>query len=160
MIVLVAAMGRNRVIGKAGGLPWHLPADLARFRRLTTGKVVLMGRKTFEAIGRPLPHRVNVILTRRRDWRPEGGTVVHSLAEALARFGGEDLYVIGGAAVFRQFLPLADRMHLTHIEAEVDGDTWFPPFDEAEWAVVAKEKGPKDAQNPYDYWFVEYRRRR
>lgn len=159
VIVLVAAMGRNRVIGKAGGLPWHLPADLARFRRLTTGKVVLMGRKTFEAIGRPLPNRVNVVLTRRRSWRPEGVRVVHSVDEALARFGGDDLYVIGGATVFRQFLPLAERMHLTHIEIDVDGDAVFPPIDAAVWAVVAREKGPKDAQNPYDYWFVEYRRR-
>ena len=137
VITLVLARARNGVIGRDGGLPWHLPADLKRFRALTTGKPMIMGRRTFESFPAPLPGRRHIVLTRSPDWRAAGAEVAHS-AEAALALAGDDASVIGGAAVFALFEPLADRVELTEVHAEPDGDTTVPPF--AGWREAAREE--------------------
>ncbi|WP_174278633.1 dihydrofolate reductase [Sphingomonas bacterium] len=136
MITLVLARARNGVIGRDGGLPWHIPADLKRFKALTSGKPMIMGRRTFESFPRPLPGRRHIVLTRSPNWRADGAEVARSIAEALALAGG-DVSVIGGAAVFALFLPRADRVELTEVQADPDGDTIVPPF--AGWREVGRE---------------------
>lgn len=142
-ISLVVAMGRNRAIGRDGGLPWHLPEDLRHFRALTLGKPVIMGRRTCESIGRPLPGRHNIVVTRSADYRPAGFTVCASLEEAYAACGDGDetageVMVIGGATIYEQALAHADRIHLTLIDRDFDGDTFFPNYDEQSWTVSAR----------------------
>jgi dihydrofolate reductase len=128
-ITLIAAVAENGIIGAGGRLPWHAPADLARFRALTTGHAVIMGRRTFEGIGRPLPERRTIVLSRRPDFRPPGCTVVHSPEEALAAVAGEEeVFIAGGGEIYRLFLPLAHRIQLTLVHAEAAGDTAFPPI--------------------------------
>lgn len=158
MIALVAAMGRNRVIGKDGKMPWHLPSDLAHFRRLTTGQIVVMGRKTFESIGRPLPDRRNVILSRDPQLRIAGCDVVHSIGDVLAM--ERPLYVIGGAEVYRLFLPFADSLYLTRIHADFEGDAYFPELRESEWELTDAIFRQKDERNVFDCTFETYRRPR
>jgi dihydrofolate reductase len=159
MISIVVAMDQNRVIGKDNRLPWHLPADLAHFKRLTMGHVIVMGRKTYEAIGRPLPGRTNVVLTQNVNYTAEGCIVVYSVREVLERFSSEPIDVIGGAQIISLFLPFIDMMHLTIIEAEFPGDVYFPEINMAEWELISKQKGIKDAKNPYDYYFFTYKKR-
>lgn len=145
---LVVAMADNRVIGQQGGLPWHLPADLKRFKALTMGKPLVMGRKTFESIGRVLPGRPHVVITRTPGYAvPEGVDVVASLLEALARahalairWKAHEIAVIGGGEIFAEALPLADRIYLTEVHAEIEGDTWFPELDPAEWHERLRER--------------------
>lgn len=158
-VVLVVAVARGGVIGADGALPWYLPADLAHFKRLTLGHAVIMGRATFESIGRPLPQRLNIVLTRRCDYAPPGVEVVASLANAyaLAAAHGGPAMVIGGAEVFAQVLPDAQRIELTEVHADLPGDTHFPPLGPA-WREVAREDHPGDARNAYPYSFVTYRR--
>jgi dihydrofolate reductase len=147
-LVLVLARARNGVIGNRGTLPWHLPDDLKRFKRMTVGKPVIMGRKTFESIGKPLPGRQNIVLTRDPDWRAEGVTVVSNLAEAVAAAGldprarADGLMVIGGAQIYAEALPSATRIELTEVDADPEGDTVMPPFDPARWREVAREAHP------------------
>jgi dihydrofolate reductase len=147
-LVLVVARARNGVIGKDGAMPWHLPADLKRFKRMTVGKPVIMGRKTFDSIGKPLPGRQNIVLTRDRGWRAEGVTVVANLAEAVAAAGldprarADGIMVIGGAQVYAEELPSATRVELTEIDAEPEGDTVLPALDPARWREVAREAHP------------------
>lgn len=133
-------MGRNGVIGVDGGLPWKIPEDLARFKRLTMGHSLVMGRETFESIGRPLPGRINIVLSRRRDWAHDGVEVVHSLDDALAiaTAAETDAFVSGGAQVYAEALGVADRMELTEVEAEPEGDTWFPEVDWSRWREVSR----------------------
>lgn len=157
MIALVAAMGRNRVIGQAGTMPWHLPADLKHFRKLTRGHVVVMGRKTYESLGGPLKGRTNVVLTRTAGVACEGCHVVHSVQEALAY--AEDLFIIGGAELYRAMLPHADAMYLTQIDADFDGDTYFPEFSTDEWELVSASERSRDERNAYDLRFEHYRRK-
>ncbi|HEX5353762.1 MAG TPA: dihydrofolate reductase [Rhodanobacteraceae bacterium] len=157
MITLVAALDRNRAIGRAGAMPWHLPDDLKRFKALTLGKPVLMGRKTALAIGRPLPRRLNLVLTRSDNAPFDGQSVVHSLDEAIARAGDSVLCVIGGGEVYTLALPRATRMHLTEIDtATPDADTFFPVFDLNEWREVARAHHPADARHPLAFDFVDY----
>lgn len=156
MIILVAAMGKGRVIGQDGRMPWHLPAELKHFRRLTKGQVVVMGRKTYESIGGALKNRTNIVLTRDEAYEAPGCEVVHSL-EALLK-GERTLYVIGGAQLYRQFLPHASRMVLTRIDADLAGDTFFPEWAEAEWQLVAAQAHPHDEKNPYDFTIETYQR--
>ena len=159
MITLIAALDRGRAIGRGGALPWHLPDDLRRFKALTLGKPVLMGRKTALAIGRPLPGRPNLVLTRAGVAPFEGQTVVHSLDEAVARAGNGELMVIGGGEVYALALPHATRMHLTEIDtATPDADTFFPAFDPGEWREVARAHHPADARHPLAFDFVDYER--
>ena len=160
MITLVAALDRNRAIGRDGAMPWHLSDDLKRFKALTLGKPVLMGRKTALAIGRPLPGRPNLVLTRANAAPFEGQVVVHSMDEAIAGAAGAELMVIGGGEVYALALPRATRMHLTEIDtATADADTFFPPFDPTEWREVAREHHPADAKHPLAFDFVDYERR-
>ncbi|TAM94049.1 MAG: dihydrofolate reductase [Rhodanobacteraceae bacterium] len=160
MITLIAALDRNRAIGRGGAMPWHLSDDLKRFKALTLGKPVLMGRKTALAIGRVLPGRVNLVLTRSTAAPFDGQTVVHSVGDAVERAGNAELCVIGGGEVYALALPHATRMHLTEIDAATpDADTFFPAFDLREWREVAREHHPADAKHPLAFDFVDYARR-
>ncbi len=152
-------MARSGVIGRGSALPWHLPADLKRFKALTLGKPILMGRKTHQSIGRVLPGRDNLVLTRAHDWRAAGVTVVHSVEEALQRAGASaELAVIGGAEVYRLTLPLARRIYLTQVLAEVEGDTFFPEFSRSEWREVESSDYPADERHAYAMKFVTLER--
>jgi dihydrofolate reductase len=154
-VTLVAAVAENGVIGSGNRMPWHLPADLKRFKALTMGKPVLMGRKTFEAIGKPLPGRRNLVLTRAAELRVSGIEVVHGVEQALGTCAeADELMVIGGAEVYRLFLPLARRMHLTRVHAAVVGDTRFPNCDWNEWRKVERSTHPRDERNPYAMTFL------
>jgi len=156
----MVAMARNGVIGRDNALPWHLPEDLKHFKALTLGKPVLMGRRTFESIGKPLPGRTNLVLTRAACWSSPGTVVVHSLQEALDRAGDvPELAGIGGAEVFRLLLPLASCIHLTRIDADIAGNTRFPPLEPAEWVEVARRSFRADERNAYDMTFVTLERR-
>jgi dihydrofolate reductase len=157
---LIAALDRRHAIGRDGAMPWHLPDDLKRFKALTLGKPVLMGRKTALAIGRALPGRTNLVLTRNGQAPYAGQVVVHSLDEAIARAGAAELAVIGGGEVYALALPRATKLHLTWIDAEVaDADTHFPRFDAREWVEVAREAHPADARHAHAMAFVDYVRR-
>jgi dihydrofolate reductase len=151
--VIVAAVACNGVIGVKGRLPWRIPEDLAHFKELTLGGALVMGRATFESIGHPLPGRSNIVLTRRPDWSREGVDVARSLSEAadLAVSRGQDLFVAGGAEVYRSALAIADRLELTEIDAEPAGDTSFPPVDWSRWREVARRPHP-------GFTFVTYER--
>ncbi len=156
MVFLVCALAENRVIGRDGELPWRLPSDLRRFKALTTGKTIVMGRKTWESIGRPLPHRRNVVLTRNRCFRAAGAEVVHTLADALAM--GDEVAVIGGEAVYAAALPSADRLCLSVVHTELAGDAHFPPFDPGEWHLVERVDVSADERHDFGYTYVELRR--
>jgi dihydrofolate reductase len=156
VICLVVAMARNNVIGRNNGLPWErLPEDLKHFKAVTLGKPVLMGRKTFESIGKPLPGRTNLVLTRDVGWKADGVVVVHSLNEALT---GDELSGIGGAEVYRLLMPLATRIHLTQIDADIPGDTVFPPLDATVWFETASRSFAADERNAYNMRFVTLER--
>jgi dihydrofolate reductase len=158
-ISIIAAMSENRVIGRNNQLPWHMPADLARFKRLTTGHHVIMGRRTFESMGKPLPNRTNIVITRRRDWRAEGVIVMHELDQAIDAADGEDeVFVLGGADVFRLTMPYARRIYLTLIHAHIEGDTFFPEIDPQQWKLVSDEGHQADQKNRYPYSFQQYER--
>ena len=154
---LIAAMAANRVIGRDNRLPWHLSADLKRFKRLTLGHTLIMGRKTFESIGRPLPGRSTIVVTRQTGYAPPGVQIARSVPEALALAqGDEEVFIAGGAELFRETLPVADRLYLTLIEKDFEGDTFFPDFDRSEWRVVEEERhepDETDTEVPYAYTF-------
>jgi len=149
-IVAVVAAAENGVIGVNGGLPWHIPADLKRFKRMTVGKPVLMGRKTFQSIGKPLPGRHNIVLTRDAGWQADGVTVVGNLAEAIAAAGlnpearADAIMVIGGAEIYALALPITTRIELTRVHLAPVGDAWFPVLNDEEWQEVACEKVPAE----------------
>jgi dihydrofolate reductase len=150
-------MSTERLIGQGGGLPWRLPADLRHFKSITMGKPVLMGRKTHESIGKSLPGRENIVLTRDRSFRAEGCRVVHSMEDALAAAKDHDeLMVIGGAEIYRAFLDRADRMYVTLVEGVFQGDTHFPPYDEQAWKEVQRDPHEADAKNPHAFTFLTY----
>jgi dihydrofolate reductase len=161
-VALIVAMARNRVIGKDNTMPWHLPEDLRYFKRVTLGKPVIMGRNTYESIGKPLVQRPNIIVSRNPDYRVDGATVVQSLDAALAlgaallRDAGPDseLMIIGGAQIYAQALPLAQRLYLTEVHAEPAGDASFPQFDRSQWQEVAREEHAACVRNPYAYDFL------
>ena len=158
---IVVAMDSNRLIGKDNGLPWHLPADLAFFKKLTTGNTILMGRKTFDSIGRPLPNRRNIVITRNADIEITGCEVVNSIEEALSLAQGEtEVMVIGGAKLYQQILPIADRLYITQIEGEFDGDTYFPSYNEAEWFQISIESREPDEDNHHKCHFITLDRSR
>jgi dihydrofolate reductase len=158
MISLLVAMDKNQLIGKDNDLPWRLPADLAYFKRVTMGHPIIMGRKTYDSIGRPLPGRENIIVTRDTSYEAEGCKVIHSIEEIVKmnEQTDQELFVIGGAEIFKEILPHSDRLYITEINEEFDGDTYFPAFDKAEWKVISEEQGIKDEKNPYDYTFLVY----
>ena len=141
IISLIAAIGKNNVIGVDNKLPWKLSADLKRFRTITSGKPVIMGRKTFESIGGPLPNRKNIIITRDKNYKADGCVVVHSAEEALHAAGENgEVMIIGGAEIYRQLLPKADKMYLTVIDGEFDGDAYFPEYSKDEWKEISIEE--------------------
>lgn len=151
---LIAALACNRVIGREQRLPWHLPADLRFFKQMTMGKPVLMGRRTWESIGRPLPGRQMIVLSHDPNAQAPGCVRVQTLEQALEiAHAAPELMVIGGSQLYRQTLPLAKRMYLTRIEADVAGDTWFPEWGEREWRLVWEEAHPADTQHAWPYRF-------
>ncbi|MFO1424645.1 MAG: type 3 dihydrofolate reductase [Candidatus Competibacteraceae bacterium] len=158
-LALIAALARNRVIGRDNRLPWRLPADLRFFKRTTMGKPLLMGRRTWESIGRPLPGRRMIVLSRDPDYQAPGCTVARSLEEALNLAGAvPEVMVIGGATLYPQTLSLADRLYLTRVEADVPGDTWFPEWNEGDWWLVWEEVSPADEDHPWPYRFQQWER--
>lgn len=159
-LILVAAVAENRVIGHNNQMPWHLPPDLKHFKQLTSGHHIIMGRKTFESIGRPLPNRVSVIITHKPHYTAQGCVVVHSLDEALQFVNNQiKAFVIGGAAIYEQAIKLADRLEITQIHATFKGDTFFPEIDEKQWEVVDKQHFAANNKNPYPHTFVSYRKK-
>jgi dihydrofolate reductase len=156
-ISLIVAMAQNRVIGRDNKMPWHLPEDLRYFKRITLNKPVVMGRNTFESIGRPLPQRTNIVISRNPGYRIDGALVVNSLEAALQKcrdLNAEEAMIIGGAQIYAQALPLADRLYLTEVAAVIDGDASFPDFERKLWQEVARESHRASANNPYDYAFL------
>ncbi len=156
---IIVAMGSNRVIGNRNALPWHLPADLAHFKSTTMGKPILMGRRTHESIGRPLPGRLNIVITHNRNYTAEGCSVVHSLEQAIeAASGHEEIMIIGGAELYRQALPRVERLYLTCIDADFEGDAYFPELSDADWRELASESHRPDGKNAHPYRFVTLQR--
>ena len=151
-IAMIAAMAKNRVIGKDNQMPWHLPEDLKHFKAMTLGKPVVMGRKTFESIGRPLPGRHNIVISRQAEYVPSGVTVVSSFEQAKVVAGQcEELVVIGGGQLYASLLSVADRLYLTEIELDVEGDTHFPAWDAGSWQLVSSEKSISDKGLEYRF---------
>ncbi len=164
-LALIVAVAQNRVIGRDNKLPWYLPNDLKYFKQTTLGKPVIMGRKTYESIGKPLPGRTNIVITRQTDYQPEGVKVVSSVEDAIKVAesvclidGQEEAMVMGGAEIYGLTLPHCERLYLTEVHAEVEGDAWFPEYDKSEWAEVTREDFKAEGPNPFDYSFVVYER--
>jgi dihydrofolate reductase len=157
---MISAMGLNRAIGKDNNLLWHLPSDLQHFKKLTMGQTVVMGRKTWESIGRPLPGRMNVVLTRDRSFKPEGAIVFHDIKPIirLGRSLKDEVFIIGGQNIYEQFLPYTDFIYLTLVEVEVEGDAFFPKLDRRYWEEIENDKYPADELNAYNHVFYKFRR--
>ena len=161
MIAIVVAAAKNNVIGKDNGLIWHLPADLRHFKQMTLGHPMLMGRKTFESIGKPLPGRTSIIITTQKDYAAEGCIVTHSLQAAIEQATqlDEEICIIGGAEIYRQALPLTDKIYLTRIHHSFEGDVFFPELKQEEWETVEQEHHEPDEKNKYSYSFFKLRRK-
>ena len=160
MISFVVAMDENRLIGKENQIPWHLPDDLKRFKKITMGHPIVMGRKTLDSIGKPLPGRENIVLTRNKNAELPGCTVFYSEAELIdyCRKLDDEIFVIGGSGLFQMFLPYVDRLYITRIYEKFEGDVYFPEVDLSLFEIVEKEKGLKDEKNPFDYEYILYER--
>jgi dihydrofolate reductase len=166
-VVFVVAIAENGVIGSQGAIPWRIKSDMKRFKALTSGKPVVMGRKTFVSIGRPLPGRTNIVVTRDLDYRAAGVVVTHSFADARAIAKGDalrrfatEIAVIGGAEIYAQWMASADRLEITEVHARPEGDTLFPAIDAADWEEVARVRNPAGPDDSADFSYVTYRRRR
>jgi len=160
LVTLIVAVADNGVIGRDNALPWHLPEDLKRFKRLTMGKPIIMGRKTFESIGKPLPGRQNIVVTRDTNYRRDGVTVVHDADAALRAAGAvPEIMVIGGAELFRTLLPRAGRLLLTRVHGNIDGDVVWPALDERAWRVVERESHSADERHAWPMTFEVWERR-
>lgn len=164
---LIVAAAENGAIGKDNKMPWHLPADLQYFKKVTMGKPVVMGRKTFESIGQPLPGRTNIVITRDKSYRQEGVEVLHDLSAAEAACEDfavfedfSEMMFIGGAEIYKQVLPEIDRIYLTQVHAEFEADTYFPELEKSKWTVVSEQRFAADDKNPYDYSFIVMERGR
>ncbi len=162
-VSIIAAMARNQVIGRNNQLPWRLPADLKHFKQLTMGKPLIMGRKTYDSIGKPLPGRTNIVVTRDPNFSAEGVIVVHTLSSALLEAEAHldesnEAMVMGGADIYYKYLPRADRMYLTLVEVEVAGDAHFPAYVPDEWELVEVTRHEADEKNPYPYQFLTFDR--
>ncbi len=160
-ISIISAMDRHRVIGMENRLPWRLPADMKWFRRHTLGKPVVMGRKTFDSLGKPLPGRTNIVITHDPGFRADGVVVVHNIDDAIeaARKVGQEVMIIGGASFYEQMLPRADKLYLTLLDGEFEGDAWFPEFEINEWQELENNRFEPDEENPHHYRFVILARR-
>jgi len=160
-IAIIVATDKNRLIGKDNDLPWKLSADLQYFRKVTMGKPIIMGRATHESIGRPLPGRRNIVVTSNKDFQTEGCTVVNSIEQAISACKDEqEAMVMGGASLYEQFLDKAQRIYLTQVDAELEGDTWFPEWDKAQWKQISSESHMADDKNQFDYSFDVYERQK
>ncbi len=163
---IIVAMAENRVIGRNNKLPWYLPNDLKYFKSVTMGKPIIMGRKTFESIGKPLPGRLNIVITRNTEWTHSGVTVVHSVEDAFLKAestalidGVDEVMIIGGDQIYQTSLGLVDRIYLTKVHAEVEGDAWFTEVDWGQWKEFGREDFKAEDPNPYDYSFIVYDRK-
>lgn len=159
MISIIAAVGRNMTIGCANRLPWRIPNDLQYFKRITMGHTVIMGRKTFESIGRPLPGRLNVVISRKEHFSSEGIVSVGSFESAMKFAGDDEAFVIGGASVYATAISHAKRMYITFIDQDFKGDSYFPYIHPDVWEKIMETKGVKDKENPVDYFFQVYDRK-
>lgn len=161
MITIVVAMGLKNEIGANNELLWHLPTDLKRFKEITTDHPIIMGRKTYESIGKPLPNRTNIVVSRKENWFEEGILIVGSLKEALkfAKKIDENIYIIGGGNVYEQTLALTDRLEVTQVQAELEADIFFPKIDEKIWQKTAETCHEKDEKNAYDFCFQTFERK-
>ncbi len=159
-ISIIVAISNNNVIGKNNELLWHLPLDFKHFKEITSGHPIIMGRKTFESIGRPLPHRRNIVITRDTNYKKEGIEVMHSLKDALKLFleTDEEVFVIGGGEIYQQAFPIADKLYVTEVHTEVDGDTVFPKINPAEWEEISIEDHDMDDEHMFTFSFVEYKK--
>jgi len=158
---LIVAFDENRLIGKNNALPWHLPADLKHFKNITMGHHMIMGRKTYESIGKPLPGRVTVIVTRQKDFVAEGCIVVNSLEQAIDHCRNEEeIFVIGGAQIFEYAMPLANRLYITQIHHKFEGDTYFEEIDDAVWQETSREFHQADEKNNWDYTYINYSKKK
>lgn len=158
-ISLIVAMANNRVIGNNNQMPWHLPADFAYFKKITTGHPIIMGRKTFESIGRPLPGRRNIVVSRNPVFRADGADVVASLEAAIKACGDTDAFVIGGATLYTEALPYVDRIYLTEVDSSPVGTTLFPALDKKQWREIARERRDADEKNGHAMAFVVLERK-
>ena len=160
MITLIVAMGKNREIGKENQLLWHLPKDLKRFKELTSGYPIIMGRKTYESIGKPLPNRTNIVISRKNDWFEEGILIVGSIKEAVkfAKKIDEEVFVIGGGNIYEQTIDLADKLEVTLVDAVLGADTFFSKINEKVWQKTNEERHQKDEKNEFDFCFQTYER--
>jgi len=155
---IIVAMANHRVIGKDNDMPWHLPADLKHFKEVTLGKPIIMGRKTYESIGRPLPGRINIVISKNSELKIEGCETVTSLEQAVSLVSDvEEIMIIGGGFLYSQTIDKADKLYLTFIDLEVDGDTKFPEFEHLNLEELKRVKFHKDEKNPYDYEFVDFK---
>ena len=155
---IVVAMTSNHVIGQNGDMPWHLPADLVHFKKLTSGHAIIMGRRTWESIGKPLSNRLNIVVTRQEDYVAEDVTVVHSLEDGIVAAGTQRIFLVGGGEMYKEALPIASKMHITRIDALIDGDTKFPEIDESIWQCKSRVNRSADEKNPYDLVFETWER--
>lgn len=159
-LAIIVAMAKNRTIGVNNTLPWRCPEDLKHFKALTMGHHMIMGRKTYDSIGKPLPGRTTVVVTRDRNLMIEGCLVVHSLPEAIAACGNDEkIFIVGGADIYTQSLALADALYITEIRQDVEGDAHFPEFDRSKWQELAREKRTQETPQPLQYHFVTYQRK-
>lgn len=162
MISIIVAVAKNGVIGKQGKIPWYLPDDFKHFAKITKGHIVIMGRKTYESIikrlGKPLPERKNVVITSQRDFKAPGCMVLQSVDEAIGLFSlsNEEVFVIGGSSIYNEFLPIADKLYVTEVNVDCDGDTVFPVYDESDWKLISKEHHPRDERHKYGFDFLEF----
>lgn len=155
-VSIIVAMTENRVIGVNNALPWRLPADLKRFRQITTGHAIIMGRRNHASIGKPLPDRTNIVVTRNLDYQAPGCVVVHSIDAAIQYAQSDpEIFIIGGAEIYRQTLAYANRLYLTLVHADVGGDTYFPEFNLAAWRELSRERHNADAKNPHAYTYIK-----
>lgn len=162
MLKILVAFDENRVIGKNNALIWHLPADLKRFKALTTGHVIIMGRKTFESIGKPLPNRTTIVISRQTDLQIEGVILANSVEEAILKgksLTREDIFIVGGAEIYALSMPLADEILVTLLHDIFDGDAYFPEISADTWEIVEKERGITDEKNTYQYSYITYSRK-
>ncbi|MCR8842784.1 dihydrofolate reductase [Paenibacillus sp. SC116] len=157
-INMIWAMDRNNLIGRDNALPWHLPNDMKYFRRVTSGKTVVMGRKTYDSIGRPLPNRRNLVLTRNAKWSAEGAETITDLEVVLKLAEQEEVMIMGGAEIYHLFMPHADRLLITFIDAEYEGTDYFPNFEQTDWLLVEETEGTVDEKNPVPHRFSVYER--
>ncbi len=159
-LAIIVATDKAGLIGKDNDLPWKLSADLQYFRRVTMGKPIIMGRKTYESIGRPLPGRKNIIISSNKHYEAEGCDVCHSVEQAVAACGDvEEAMVMGGASLYKVFLPYANKLYLTLVDALLEGDTWFPEWDRNDWSEISRQDHPADDKNEYPYSFIVYQRK-